>query len=303
MALNQQAHKHLFRRVSGGSQSMPTEQTFAAATPKISEIPVDAAWSWLAAGWRDVWRIPHISLSYGAIFSLIALMFFVGLYLAGWLYLLLPLAGGFLLLGPMFAVGLYEASRRLEAGETVTVSDLVSFSVRSPGQLAFMGAALLIVYFAWVEIALLLFMLFVGPTDLPPIGQLVPMLLFTWNGLGLLIVGTAVGAVFAAAVFAATAVSIPLLMRREIDIVTASVTSVLAVLRNPGPMLLWGVLIAGMMAVAFATLFIGMIIVFPLVGHATWHAYKSVIGPPPRPAKKGQGRTRARRVRPRKRPA
>lgn len=251
---------------------------FAAAIPQIRKIPFDAPWKWLAAGGQDMCRIPGISLTYGAIFALVSLVILVGLFLTGGLYLLLPLAGGFLLLGPMIAVGLYEASRRLEEGEPVTFADTVTVGTRSPGQLAFMGAALLVIYFAWVEIAFLLFMMFIGPTDLPPIGEFMPMLLLTWNGLGLLIVGTAVGAAMALFVFAATAVSIPMLMRRRIDIVTASVTSIQAVLRNPAPMTLWAALIAAMMALAFATLFLGMIVVFPLIGHATWHAYRNLIG-------------------------
>jgi uncharacterized membrane protein len=144
-----------------------------------------------------------------------------------------------------------------------------------------MGVFLLIIYFVWLEIAFLLFMLFLGPQSLQ-LENIIPSLLFTPNGLGLLIVGTAAGTVLALLVFAVTSVSIPLLMRREVDVVTASLTSIKAVALNPAPMLLWAVLIAGMMAFAFATLFIGMIVVFPLIGHATWHAYRSLVVPLPR---------------------
>jgi uncharacterized membrane protein len=158
---------------------------------------------------------------------------------------------------------------------------MISFSVRSPGQLAFMGVFLLIIYFVWLEIAFLLFMLFLGPQSLQ-LENIIPSLLFTPSGLGLLIVGTAAGTVLALLVFAVTSVSIPLLMRREVDVVTASLTSIKAVALNPAPMLLWAVLIAGMMAFAFATLFIGMIVVFPLIGHATWHAYRSLVVPLPK---------------------
>lgn len=264
---------------------------FAAETPKVKTIPFDEPWTWLAAGWSDMWRAPGVSLTYGAVFTLVSVVILIGLWLAGAAFLALPLAGGFLLVGPLIAVGLYETSRRLELGEHVEFADIVKFGMRSPGQLAFMGAFLLIIYFAWSEIALLLFMMFIGPTDLPPVEKIVPTLLFTWSGLGLLIVGTAIGAALALFVFAVSAVSIPLLMRREIDVVTASLTSVEAVVRNPAPMALWAILIVGMIAVAFATLSLGMIIVFPLVGHATWHAYKSLIGPPAgasRPARGGR---------------
>jgi len=257
---------------------MASAQPLAVELHRVNKIPFDQAWKWLAAGSRDMLRIPRVSLVYGAFFTYISLMILAGLYFAGALSLVLPLAGGFLMLGPMIAVGLYETSRRLEEGESVTLSDIISFSTRSLGQLAFMGVFLLIIYLVWLEIAFLLFMLFLGPQSLQ-LENIVPTLLFTPSGLGLLVVGTAAGAVLALLVFSITAVSIPLLMRREVDIVTATLTSFRAVALNPAPMLLWAVLIAGMMAFAFATLFLGMIVVFPLIGHATWHAYRSLVVP------------------------
>lgn len=244
--------------------------------PRVRRIPLDAPWKWLAAGWRDIWRVPQVSLAYGAIFTAVSLVIVIGLYFAGALSLALPLAGGFLLLGPMFAVGLYESSRRIGEDENIALADMLRFGVKSPGQLAFMGVFLLIIYFIWLEIAFLLFMLFLGPQSLQ-LENIVPTLLFTGPGLGLLITGTAAGAVLALTVFAVTAVSIPLLMRRKVDAVTAAVTSIQTVAVNPPAMLLWAVLIAGMTAFAFVTLFVGLIIIFPLVGHATWHAYRDLV--------------------------
>lgn len=246
---------------------------------RVNRVPFDAPWKWLAEGWRDMWRVPEISFAYGAIFTVISLVILIGLYLAGALSLMLPLAGGFLLLGPMFAVGLYETSRRLgEDEKKPQLSDMLRFGIKSPGQLAFIGVFLLIIYFIWLELAFLLFMLFLGPQSLQ-LENIVPMLLFTGSGLGLLIAGTTTGAVLALTVFAISAVSIPLLMRRKVDAVTAAMTSMQAVALNPQAMLLWAVLIAGMTAFAFATLFLGLVIVFPLVGHATWHAYRNIVQP------------------------
>lgn len=267
---------------------------FVASDPGIQTVAFDAPWSWITKGWADMRRTPGISLAYGALFTLISLLILVGLYLAGGLSLLLPLAGGFLLLGPMFAVGLYETSRKLEEGRPVSLSEVMMLGVRSPGQLAFMGVFLLILYFVWLEIAFLLFMLFLGPQSLQ-LENIVPTLLFTGPGLGLLATGTVVGAALALLGFAITAVSIPLLMRREIDVATAAITSVRAVANNPAPMLLWAVLIAGMMAFAFATLFVGMILVFPLIGHSTWHAYRSVIPPVTRRKSFGKAKEKASR--------
>ncbi len=260
---------------------MATAKALAVDTHRVNKVPFDAPWKWLAAGSRDIWRVPQISLAYGTVFTAISLAILLGLYVSGATYMALPLAGGFLLLGPMIAVGLYETSRRLEEGKPVTLPDMVKFGVRSPGQLAFMGVFLLIIYFVWLDLAFLLFMLFLGPQAFQ-LDAIVPTLLFTPSGIGLLIVGTAAGLVLALLVFAVTAVSIPLLMRRKVDAVTAALTSIQAVTLNPAPMLLWAVLIVAMMALAFATLFVGMIVIFPLIGHATWHAYRDLVVPLPK---------------------
>jgi uncharacterized membrane protein len=240
-------------------------------------VPFDAPWTWLAAGWRDLWALPALSLGYGAVFSLVALGLVTGLFALGWQSLMLALAGGFLLVGPMLAVGLYEVSRRLEAGEAIDVRDAIFVGVRSPGQLAIMGVALMIAYLAWVELALVLLVLFLGGGGLPPPEAFVSALLFTPQGLGLLVTGTIVGGLLALLVYAVSAVSIPLLMTRDVDVVTAVSTSLSAVVTNPKPMLLWAALIAAMMGVGVATFLLGLIVAFPLIGHATWHAYREVV--------------------------
>lgn len=256
---------------------MSSASILTADFQQVNRVPFDAPWKWLSAGWRDMWLVPSVSLAYGAIFTLTSLLISFGLYLIGALSLILPLAGGFLLLGPMFAVGLYEASRQLgEEHKTPQLGDMLRFGIKSPGQLAFMGVFLLIIYFVWLEIAFLLFMLYLGPQSMQ-FENIMPVLLFTGGGLGLLITGTAAGAVLALTIFAITAVSIPLLMRRKIDAVTAAMMSIRAVAVNPQAMLLWAVLIAGMTGFAFVTLYVGLVVVFPLVGHATWHAYRDLV--------------------------
>ncbi len=240
-------------------------------------VPFDAPWNWLGAGWRDLWTTPAISLGYGAAFAGAALLLLAGLLSLGWQSIVLVLAGGFLLVGPMLAVGLYELSRRLETGEAIDPRDAIFVGVRSPGQLAIMGVLLMIVYLAWVELALVLLVLFLGGSGLPSPDAFVSTLLFTPRGLGLLVTGTIVGGLLAAAVYAATAVSVPLLMSRDIDVATAVAASVRAVLANPKPMLLWAALIAAMIGIGIATLLSGFIIAFPLIGHATWHAFRNVI--------------------------
>ena len=156
----------------------------------VARVPFDAPWAWLAAGWRDMWAVPHVSLAYGALFAIVSALLAAGLLAGGLELLILALGGGFLLIGPIAAVGLYETSRRLAAGEPVTLGDVSRSILSAPGQLGFFGAILAFVYFVWLELASLLFMLFLGSKPLPPASEFVPTLLFTPAGLGLLVVGT-----------------------------------------------------------------------------------------------------------------
>ncbi|MCB1509574.1 MAG: DUF2189 domain-containing protein [Hyphomicrobiaceae bacterium] len=244
----------------------------------IKSPPFDAPWDWLAAGWRDLWTVPHISLTYGAAFSIGAVVMLMGFVTFGLQSVMMVLSAGFMLIGPLVAVGLYEVSRKLEKGEPVAFSDVMFAGFRAPGQLGFLGAILVFAFFVWVQLALLLFMLFMGSgSTFPPAREFVPTLLFTQHGLSLLVVGTAVGAVLAAVVFSISAVSVPLLMTRRLDAVTAIQASVSAVMKNPKPMVLWAALIAGFIACGVATLLVGLIIAFPLIGHATWHAYRDLV--------------------------
>ncbi len=244
----------------------------------IARIPFDAPWGWLAAGWRDLWAAPHISLLYGAAFSLAAYVFVFELSEFNALPLLLPLAGGFLLIGPLLAVGLYEISRRRAHGEPIRFGEILLAGRGARGQLAFFGVILLILYFLWLRIAFLLFMLFFGPVPFPPVSEFIPTLLFTQHGLGLLVTGTAIGAVLAATAYSISAISVPMLLDRKVDTITAMISSVRAVFMNPAAMGLWAVLIAALIGLGVATLFLGLIVAFPLVGHATWHAYREIAG-------------------------
>ena len=255
---------------------MTTATQALPAAPAIRRVAMEDPWTWLAAGWRDMWRRPGISLGYGFAFFLISWVLTLALVEFGLYYLILPLAAGFLMLGPMLAMGLYETSRRLEAGEPVRAAAVVFVRTRSPAQLAFVGLVLALFMLAWVRIATLIFALFFG-LGFPPAAELVQTLFFTANGLVFLVVGTTAGAVLAFIAFAISAVSIPRLMAREGEAVGAMLASVEAVRRNPGPMLLWAWLIALFTAVGAATLYVGLIFTFPLIGHATWHAYRALV--------------------------
>lgn len=266
------------------SPSRPTSQPTTSAriapdaVPQPRTVAFDAPWQWLAAGWEDVWRHPGISLTYGALFAIAAGAMSLGLLAFDALPVLLALAGGFLLLGPLFAVGLYEISRRGARGDAVTFGDVMAAPAAARGQLAFAGILLLLMFFVWMRIAFLLAMLFLGGSTIPPPSEFTQLLLFTPQGLGLLILGTITGAILAAIVFMTTALALPMLVVRRIDVFTAASASVKAVLMNAKPMALWAALIVVIMAAGFATLLVGLVVAFPLIGHATWHAYADTFG-------------------------
>ena len=255
-----------------------TDNIFHSALPPVRRLEIDRPWAWLAAGWRDLARAPGVSLTYGAIFTAASFLITAGVFLVGLEYLLLPLAAGFMLVGPMLAVGLYETSRRLETGEPVSLGSALFVATRSPMRLAFLGIALMALLLVWMRAATLLLALFLGPTAFPPLAEAVPTLLLTANGVALLVVGTLCGAVLAALVFAISVVSVPLLMERDIDFASAVFTSLLAVARNPKPMLIWAWLVALLAGIGLATCYLGLIVTFPLLGHATWHAYRETVG-------------------------
>jgi len=254
-----------------------TTATGTAELP-VRQITLEQPWTWLARGWEDLWRRPAISLSYGVAVAVASYLLTAALLYLNLLPLLLPLAAGFMLIGPMLAVGLYEASRRYQSGEPVTLAKVLFVATRSPTQLAFMGALLTIILLVWWRIATLLFALFFGAVDFPPMEQWIGVLAFTPKGLLFVAVGSLIGGVLALVVFAVSVVGVPILMVRETDAVTAMLTSIRAVRENLQPMLLWAWLVAMLTGVGIVTLYAGLIITFPLVGHATWHAYQDIVG-------------------------
>jgi uncharacterized membrane protein len=246
---------------------------------RVRRVPLDAPWDWLGRGWRDLCTVPHVSLNYGGVFALAAWVILFGLSLFGAVSSIPVLAGGFMLVGPLLAAGLYEASRRLEKGERITLREAMGAGWQAAPRLGFFGVVLFFAYFVWVELTLLLLMLFLGlhGATLPPPSEFLQTLLFTKAGMGLLVTGTLTGAVLAAIVFSISAVAAPLLFVKKVDVVTAMGTSMRAVRLNTGTMLLWAALVAGLMVLGLATLFLGLVVTFPLVGHATWHAFRGLV--------------------------
>ena len=216
-------------------------------------------------------------MAYGGLFAFIAWIIVFGLSMVDAESSFPVLAAGFMLLAPILAAGLYQTSRRLEKGEKIAFREVFNIGGAAYLRLAFFGIALFFAFVIWILLAFLLLMLFLGTAAAPPPSELVHVLLFTNAGLALLCVGTFTGALIAAMVFSISTVAAPLLLAKDIDAVSAIATSIRAVSLNIGPMLLWAVLIAGFMAQGLVTLFLGLIVAFPLLGYATWHAFRALV--------------------------
>jgi len=253
-----------------------TAPSSAAARSEVRLVSLDRPWRWLAAGWHDLTRTPAISLCYGAAIVAASWALAVSLYLLDWIYLLLPMAAGFMFVAPLLAVGLYDTSRRLEAGEPVSLGTAMMAWRRNGEQLALLGLVLMLIHLAWVRVAQLLFALFFS-TASPTWERVVDVLLFSRQSLAFLAVGTAVGFVLAVLVFAIGAVSIPMVHDRPVSAFAAIETSLAAVRRNWKPMAVWAALIVVFTVAGIATLFVGLAVTMPLIGHATWHAYRDLV--------------------------
>jgi uncharacterized membrane protein len=230
-------------------------------------------WRWIALGVRDFARAPAIGLFYGAAFMVMGWAL-AAVYQKAPAYVL-ALAAGFLLMGPILCLGLYRVSQRLERGERPGFGDsLLAFESRL-GPLAIFGFVLLVLEMLWGRATLVVFAVsFDGMPDLK--GSLLALL--DPENLNFIVAWTAVGAVFAGLIFAVSVVSIPMLLDRPVDAVTAGLTSLRLVLSQPGVMGLWGALITLLVVAAMLPWFAGLLVVAPIVGHASWHAYRAAVG-------------------------
>ncbi len=243
----------------------------------IRKITFEDPWRWLGKGWKDLTTIPRISLIYGLVFCAELAVVLALLVVYQISAIALPVAAGVVLMGPALAAGLYEASRRLEAGELVSLQNVFIIRSKAPGQIALFGVALVLIFLVWLRIAMLLFALFFSQLEIPPIETFLSDLFLTTTGLSMLVVGTIIGGAIALVIFMMSAISVPMLFDRNVDTMTAIITSIRAFFENLAPMLLWGWLIVVIFVAGLAAGGIGLAVAFPLIGHATWHAYRAIV--------------------------
>ncbi|MGB0697405.1 MAG: DUF2189 domain-containing protein [Rhodospirillaceae bacterium] len=246
------------------------------ARPRVRSITVDETSRWLEAGLKDFMAVPGFSLGYGAMFVLFAYLITFGLEQIGLGSLSLPFAAGFMLIAPLGAVLFYETSRRIEQGLYVSFGEALSSCAAKAAPLGQIGVVLLIVMLAWIMLALVIFAMFFGGNP-PALDSFFGDVLTAPQAAPFLVVGTLVGGMLATVAFTVSAISLPMVLDRDVTAVTAMATSFDAVRKNPREMLGWGGMIAFITFSGMVMFFVGLAFSLPLIGYATWHAYKSLV--------------------------
>ena len=239
-------------------------------------LPVTAGLNWLAAGWRDLWSGPASSLAYGLGMFVLSWVLVWLLVAFGSDYILFPALAGFMIVGPVLAIGLYEKSRAIEEGRDIGLVQMLAVRPRSGKQVFFTGRLLCLLMLLWMRAAVFVYAIFFGVTPFPGIEHIAGMLFGTPYGWLMLITGTAIGGIFAAFAFSVSVFSVPMQLERRVDALTAMATSMRLVWNNLPAMLAWGAMVLILFALSVVTGLVALLIVFPLLGHATWHAYRAI---------------------------
>jgi len=233
----------------------------------------------LVAGLRDFQALPFYGLAFGALYALGGILIVLCLTAFGMVYLAYPLAAGFALIGPFVAIGLYEVSRRREAGQPTSIAGVWS-TITSRGEIGWMAFVTLFFFVIWMYQVRLLIALLLGlNASFSSFREFITLVLTTNEGLLFLAIGNLEGAALSLILFALTVVSFPLLLDRDVDFVTAMVTSVRAVVTSPLPMIGWAIVVVVLLIVSSIPYFLGLIVTVPVLGHATWHLYRRIVAP------------------------
>lgn len=246
--------------------------------PEVNALHFDDLGACLRKGFADFRRAPVFGLFFGGIFAfggLLIVQTFV-VFDKGWM--IYPVMIGFPLIGPFVAVGLYDVSRRLEAGRPLAWSEILTvISAQTSRQLPYMAFVMLFIFWIWIYQVRLLIALILGRVSVPDFSTFLQIITTTPEGWAFILVGHVVGACFALLLFSLTVISIPLILDRDVDFITGMITSVKTVLKSPLVMLSWGVFVTLAVMASFIPLFLGLLVVLPVLGHTTWHIYKKAV--------------------------
>jgi uncharacterized membrane protein len=268
----------------GNANPMAQPAQDEAAGPVIRKIALSDLHRALRLGWEDFKAVPSHAIILCVIYPVLGLVLARTVLGYSVLPLLFPLAAGFALIGPFAALGLYELSRRREAGEEATAWDALEV-LRSPsfGGMLALGTLLFALFVTWVATAQAIYVSAFGYAGVSGITDFATRVLTTPQGWWLIIVGCGVGFLFALVALCVSVVSFPLMLDRHAGAGDAMVTSLRAVAKNPVPMAAWGLIVAALLVVGSLPAFLGLAVVIPLLGHATWHLYREVVAPDPNP--------------------
>lgn len=232
----------------------------------------------LNAGWADFLAAPRYGLFFGGFYVLGGIFIFLCLVVFDMRWMIFPVAIGFPLAGPFAAAGLYEVSRRLERGQPLVWREILSVVVKQQRrEFGWMAFTTLFIFWVWMYQVRLLLAVFLGSQSFSTLEGFAGLIISTNAGVSFIMVGSLIGLVLALVLFSVSVISMPLLLDRDVDFVTAMITSVATVFRNPVPMLGWGILITAVVIISMVPAFLGLLVTFPVLGHATWHFYKRAI--------------------------
>ncbi len=244
--------------------------------PRVRAVSMDAPWRWLRKGVEDLRAAPGASLFYGAVLA--AMGFILGRFVGQAAYEL-AFVTGFLLVGPFLAMGLYDVSRRRERGERVALGETLLAGRTNAPAIGFYALILALLMAVWIRVSVVVVALFFEG-GVPTIETLLRDIVASESGIVFLLVYLAAGSGFALLVFATSVISLPMLLDRSgMDTLTAMISSFNALRLNLAPMLLWAAIIVVLVGLGFATFYLGLIVALPVIGHATWHAYRETIEP------------------------
>jgi uncharacterized membrane protein len=231
----------------------------------------------LAKGFDDFMAMPTFSLFLVAVYPIVGLILFWLTFGLDMMQLVFPLIAGFALIGPLAAIGLYEMSRRRERGLDISLAALKDIHFPCLRNITAIGVVLMAIFFAWLGAAMAVYRLSFGDWVPTSVAEFINQVLTTPAGWALIVVGCGIGLILGVAAFTLSVVSIPMLLDRDVGLATAVETSVRAVIENPQTMTLWGLIVAVALMLGSLPFLIGLVVVFPVLGHATWHLYRAVV--------------------------
>jgi uncharacterized membrane protein len=244
---------------------------------RVRHVTSDDPFHWLAAGWQDFMKAPAASLGYGLLFVLVGLALTYGLWLTNHIYLLLPLASGFILLVPLLSAGFHAISRDIERNKPPSFSGALFAWQENAGSMVNVALAFMFMFLLWLRLSEILFALAFPPTAALDVKGLLNATFFTSGGLEFLALFLTLGACMAALTFMGGAFAMQMLLDKDVSMPVAIATSFTAAMANIRAMIVWGALVAILVAGGMALFFIGLAITLPLVGLASWHGYRAVI--------------------------